>query len=83
MTIEITRPEVEALIEQRLRSGVFSDAEDVIFQALRSFEPPAGANLPAHRKFDNLADLLLNSPFAGANLDLERSPDYPRPVEIE
>jgi len=36
MTIEITKPEVEALIQQRLRSGAFSDAEDVIFQALRS-----------------------------------------------
>ena len=30
----------------------------------------------------NLSDFLLNSPFVGANLDLERSKDYPRPVEI-
>jgi hypothetical protein len=37
---------------------------------------------PAHRKFNNLSDLLLNSPFAGANLDLERSKDYPRPVDL-
>ena len=33
------------------------------------------------KRFDNLSDLLLNSPFAGANLDLERSKDYPRPVD--
>jgi hypothetical protein len=32
--------------------------------------------------FDNLSDLLLNSPFAGANLDLERPKDYPRPVDL-
>jgi hypothetical protein len=42
MTIQITRPEVEALIKERLRSGQFTDAEDVILQALRSSgtEPP-------------------------------------------
>jgi hypothetical protein len=33
-----------------------------------------------HKQFDNLSDLLLNSPFAGANLDLERSKDDPRAV---
>lgn len=36
MTIEITRPEVEALINQRLQSGAFKDAEEVILQALQS-----------------------------------------------
>ncbi len=30
MTIQITKPEVEALIKQRLQSGAFKDAEDVI-----------------------------------------------------
>ncbi|MGA7236931.1 MAG: hypothetical protein WBY44_14690 [Bryobacteraceae bacterium] len=34
MTIQITKPEVEALIQTRLKSGKFKDAEDVIFQAL-------------------------------------------------
>jgi hypothetical protein len=38
MTIQITRPEVEALINQRLQSGAFKDAEDVILQALKSSE---------------------------------------------
>jgi hypothetical protein len=37
---------------------------------------------PIHERFDNLSDLLLNSPFAGANLDLERSKDIPRPVDL-
>jgi hypothetical protein len=37
---------------------------------------------PTQKRFDNLSDLLLNSPFAGANLDLERSKDYPRPVDL-
>ena len=37
---------------------------------------------PIQKRFDNLSDLLLNSPFAGANLDLERPKDYPRPVDL-
>jgi Arc/MetJ-type ribon-helix-helix transcriptional regulator len=39
MTIQITRPEVEALIQRCLDTGAFKDVEDVIFQALtRSLE---------------------------------------------
>jgi hypothetical protein len=34
MTIHISRPEVEAIINERLQSGAFQDAEDVILQAL-------------------------------------------------
>ncbi len=37
---------------------------------------------PPPKQFDNLSDLLLNSPFAGANLDLGRPKDYPRPVDL-
>src|SRR5437016_3867276 len=39
MIIQITQPEIEALIQQRLTSGTFRDAEDVILQALRSSQP--------------------------------------------
>jgi hypothetical protein len=38
VTIQITRPEVEALINQRLKPGSFKDAEDVILQALKASE---------------------------------------------
>jgi Arc/MetJ-type ribon-helix-helix transcriptional regulator len=38
VTIEITRPEIEALINRRLETGSFKDAEDVILQALKSSE---------------------------------------------
>ncbi|MGA7077277.1 MAG: hypothetical protein WBQ43_19620 [Terriglobales bacterium] len=34
MTIEIKRPEIEALIQERLRSGAFESIEDVLFDAL-------------------------------------------------
>jgi hypothetical protein len=36
MTIEIHQPELEALIAQRMQSGVFRSVEDVLLQALRS-----------------------------------------------
>jgi len=42
MTVEITKPETEALITERLRSGAYSDAESVILEALglsRSIAP--------------------------------------------
>jgi antitoxin ParD1/3/4 len=34
MTIEINRPEIEALIQQRLHSGAFESVEDVLVDAL-------------------------------------------------
>jgi len=34
MTIEIKRPEIEALIQQRISSGAFESVEDVLFDAL-------------------------------------------------
>src|ERR1700690_3636193 len=34
MTIDIKRPEIEALIQERLRSGAFESVEDVLFDAL-------------------------------------------------
>ena len=34
MTIEITRPEIEAMIQQRLHSGAFESVEEVLLDAL-------------------------------------------------
>lgn len=65
MTIEITKPEVEALIQQRLQSGAFTSVEDVILHALRSSEPehPTGAAL---------IEALQTSPFRDIDLDPPR-----------
>ena len=49
MTIQITKPEVEALINRRLKTGTFEDAEDVILQALRSSESEASGTEEARR----------------------------------
>ena len=41
MTIEIHRPELEALILERMKSGAFQNVEDALLQALKSAPPPA------------------------------------------
>jgi hypothetical protein len=35
MTIEICKPELEALIRERMKSGVFQNVEDILMQALK------------------------------------------------
>jgi hypothetical protein len=50
MNIEITRPEVEALIQQRLRSRAFKDPQDLILHALRASE-----NRPAVLTIEEIA----------------------------
>ncbi len=84
MTVTLNlNPEVEKGLMERARArGVSLD--DYI-QELVAKE--AGLSVPAEphptpKQFDNLSDLLLNSPFAGANLDLDRSKDFPRPVDL-
>jgi hypothetical protein len=36
MTIEVRRPELEALIQEWMKSGAFQDVEDALIQALKS-----------------------------------------------
>ena len=40
MTIEIHRPELEALILEHMKSGAFENVEDVLMQALKSGPSP-------------------------------------------
>ncbi len=80
MTVTINLPpEKEAALKAQARAHGLSVEEWLLVLA----EHAAGEPAPAGKRFDNLSDLLLNSPFAGANLNLERSHDHPRPAEIE
>ena len=55
MTIEITHPELEALINDRLETGRFKNAEDVILQALQpSKSPKSSADLERAAAIDRL-----------------------------
>ncbi len=78
MTIQINSPEVEALINQSLRSGAFKDAEDVILQALQSSPPkPAQTDAPPTKDIEELF-----APLRGLNLDFSRNPSTGRPIEL-
>lgn len=71
MTIEIHKPELEALIIERLRSGGFENVEDVLMQALQ------GSQLPSKNETRTGADLvtaLQNSPCKEIDLEPTRSP---------
>jgi hypothetical protein len=85
MTIQITKPEVEALINQRLQSGAFKDAEDVILQALQSSASKPSTTTqpepsPAPAPFKNIEELF--APLRGLNLDFSRNPSTGRPVDL-
>jgi hypothetical protein len=81
MTIQITKPEVETLINQSLRSGAFKDAEDVILQALQSFLPkPPTAPQPDAPPTKDIEELF--APLRGLNLDFSRNPSTSRPVDL-
>jgi Arc/MetJ-type ribon-helix-helix transcriptional regulator len=67
MTIQITRPELEALINQRLQSGEYKDAEDVVLQALRASDPPT-AELE-HQRRDAIERLRIFGKTHGLSLD--------------
>lgn len=49
MTIEIHQPELQALIRQRMASGLFNSVEDLLMQTLES------AALPASQESDDAA----------------------------
>jgi len=83
--IDIHRPELEAFINERLQSGAYETAEDVIWQALRSSEsstPPSGTS-----NTGNLVELF--EPVRGLLSDEEadtlfrRNPSTGRPVDLE
>jgi hypothetical protein len=77
MTIEIHKPELEALILERMAGG--ADVEDLLLSALKSPAEPVARPAKPRR---NLVDILSEPPFGGSNLDLERQKDYPRPVDL-
>lgn len=83
MTIEITKPEVEELINRRLQTGGFKDAEDVVWQALQSSPPEAAAQPPKDAQpGKNMVELF--APLRGLNIDFEsdRGNDTGRDINL-
>ncbi len=81
LTIEIKTPELEALIQERLRDGGFTDLDELLTKALESLPagiPPAPSPKPAKR----LVDVLMSPPFAGSELIIERLKQSPPPAVL-
>jgi hypothetical protein len=78
MTIEIHRPELEALLLERMETGAFRSVEDVILQALET--APVPETKPATAKKRTGADLIAaiqRSPCRELEIEPER---YRMPV---
>jgi hypothetical protein len=82
MTVTLNlNPEVEKGLTARARERGVS--LDEYLQEIVTREAGISAPSACSTKAKNLSDLLLNSPFAGASLNIERSRDYPRDTELE
>jgi hypothetical protein len=77
-------PEVEkGLLARARQRGISLDDYLQELVAREAGLPDGPEPRPVSKQFDNLSDLLLSSPFAGANLDLSRSKEQPRTFELE
>jgi len=78
MTIKIRKPELERLIREQILSGRFQGMDELLTKAVQALRERRAQPAPASRPRKNLAQLLLESPFAGSDLDLERHRDCDR-----
>ena len=87
MTIEIQKPELEALILKRMQEGAFESVEDVLLQALKSSPPPArlAASAAGELRHSTGADLVAamqSSPYREIAIEPVRGPMPVRDVAI-
>jgi hypothetical protein len=75
--------EQERLLSEVVKVGAARSPEEAIDKAVRALHSSVTKAAPFQRQADNLSDLLLNSPFSGANLNLERNQDYARRFDLE
>jgi hypothetical protein len=72
MTIEIHRPELEALIMQRMKAGGFQNVEDALMQALET-APDAEPVTPARaRTGADLIAAMQSSPYREIEIEPKR-----------
>lgn len=82
MTIEIRQPELERLMQEEILRGHFQSMDELLAEALQALREKNALSATVPRARKNLAQFLLESPFAGSDLDLERQQDYGRPIEL-
>jgi hypothetical protein len=72
MTIEIRNPHLESLVQEDMLSGHFATVDDLLVEALLALREKNAPVLPVSGSPKSLAEFLLESPFAGSDLNLER-----------
>jgi Arc/MetJ-type ribon-helix-helix transcriptional regulator len=83
MTIEIRKPELEEIVREEILRGHFQSVDDLLSAALQALrEKNSLSKTAASQPRKNLAQFLLESPFAGSDLNLERPQDYGRPIDL-
>lgn len=83
MTIEITRPETEALIQQCLKGGHFHDVDELLVEALgalRDRNPDGGPQPSLPRK--SLMEVFESVRGLADDVDFSRNRDTGRPVDL-
>jgi Arc/MetJ-type ribon-helix-helix transcriptional regulator len=80
MTIKL-KPEQERIIQAEIASGHYRSADEVLDHALAALKEKKPDRRGATRR-KNLAQFLMESPLAGAELNLERQEDYGRPIDL-
>ena len=80
MTIKL-KPEQERIIQAEIETGRFRSPGEVLDHALAALKEKGHSRKGGTRR-KNLAQFLMKSPLAGAELNLERQQDYGRPVDI-
>jgi Arc/MetJ-type ribon-helix-helix transcriptional regulator len=80
MTIDL-KPEQERIIQAEIARGHFRNAEEVLDHALAALQEKEHKD-EARAPQRNLAQFLMESPLAGAELNLERQKDYGRPIDL-
>jgi len=76
------RPESERLVQEELRSGHAQTVDEIIVYGVHALRDKTKVAPIQRKPRKNLADFLLESPFAGSELDLERQQDFGRPVDL-
>ena len=81
MNLTIQLPDKEAPVLRAKASARGLSAEQYALEVLERHLVASDPQTEPKR-FDNLSDLLINSPFAGAGLDLGRAADQPRTIDL-
>jgi Arc/MetJ-type ribon-helix-helix transcriptional regulator len=80
MTINL-KPEQERIIQEEIESGHYHSPDEVLDHALAALREKKHQRRAASPR-KNLAQFLMESPLAGAELRLERQKDYGRSIDL-